>query len=261
MSGGAADAVVAARAEGQVGHILLDRPEAMNAITVAMGRQLEQALLDLAGTASVNVIVIRGAGGNFSVGGDFRELERLRGQGPEALAPLFENFGRACDAIATLPVPVIAAVEGYAMAGGFELMQASDIALVRDDAELGDNHANFGQVPGGGGSQRLPRLAGRQRALGLILSGERLSGTQAVDWGLAYRSFPPGEFDAAVEEFARRLAAKDRGALGKIKKLVYGGLRLPLEEGLALERIAVVEHVSGAEAGTGIAAFTGKARP
>jgi enoyl-CoA hydratase/carnithine racemase len=250
------DTVVRTSQDGEVGHLLLDRPGAMNAITVELGRQLEAALTELA--ASVTVIVIRGAGGNFSVGGDFREVERLRARGPLALTPLFANFGRACSVIATLPVPVIAAVEGYAMAGGFELMQSCDIALVRADAKIADNHANFGQVPGGGGSQRLPRLAGRQRALGHILSGDRLSGADAVAWGLAYRSFSAEEFDNGVQTFAERLAGKDREALGKIKRLVHDGLRLPLEDGLALEMATVVEHITGESAGAGIAGFTGK---
>jgi enoyl-CoA hydratase/carnithine racemase len=245
---------VAARVDGAVGHILLNRPKAMNAITVELGWRLEQALRELA--EKVNVIVIRGAGGNFSVGGDFHELQRLRAQGPAALVSLFENFGRACSAIAALPVPVVAAVEGYAMAGGFELMQACDIALVRTDATLGDNHVNFAQVPGGGGSQRLPRLVGRQRALGHILSGDRLSGAQAAEWGLAYRSLPPEDFEDGVIAFSERLAAKDREALGKIKKLVYEGMRMPLPEGLALEFATVLDHVSGHSAGIGIAAFT-----
>ncbi|WP_307832073.1 enoyl-CoA hydratase/isomerase family protein [Prauserella cavernicola] len=251
------DKVVSAHADGVVGHIVLDRPEAMNAITVELGRQLENSLRELAG--AVTVIVIRGAGGNFSVGGDFRELERLRAEGPEALRPLFENFGRACGVIAELPVPVVAAVEGYAMAGGFELMQACDIAVVRADAKLADNHANFGQVPGGGGSQRLPRLVGRQRALGHILSGERLSGAQAAEWGLAYRGFAPEEFDAGVAAFVRRLGEQDPVALGRIKRLVHDGLRAPLADGLAMELATVIEHVGSATAGAGIASFgTGK---
>ncbi|WP_243769652.1 enoyl-CoA hydratase/isomerase family protein [Amycolatopsis acidicola] len=245
---------VVARLDGAIGRIVLNRPDAMNAITVELGRQLEEALRELAESAAV--IVIRGAGGNFSVGGDFHELERLRTDGPAALKPLFENFGRACTTIAELAVPVVTVVEGYAMAGGFELMQASDIALVRADAKLADNHANFGQVPGGGGSQRLARLVGRQRALGHILSGERLSGAQAAEWGLAYRSFAPEEFEEGVTAFVARIAGKDRIALGKIKKLVDDGLRGSLAEGLALELRTVVDHVAGASAGAGIATFT-----
>ncbi|WP_020497533.1 enoyl-CoA hydratase/isomerase family protein [Sciscionella marina] len=248
--------VVAGRIEDAVGHILLDRPEAMNAVTVELGSQLERALREM--SEAVNVIVIRGAGGNFCVGGDFHELERLRDQGREGLRPLFEHFGRACAAIAELPVPVIAAVEGYAMAGGFELMQACDLAVVRDDARIADNHVNFGQVPGGGSSQRLPRLLGRQRALGLLLSGERLTGAQAAEWGLAYRSLAPERFEQDLEAFTKRMADKDRGALATIKKLVYRGLEQSLADGIAGEQETVVEHVGGSAAHAGIAAFKRK---
>jgi enoyl-CoA hydratase/carnithine racemase len=231
---------------GGVGHVTLSRPEAYNAITVELAHELEHALVALA--PEVNVIVVRGAGGNFSVGGDYKELELLRAQGPEAMRELFESFGRACGTIAQLPVPVVAAVEGYAMAGGFELMQACDIAVVRDDARIGDNHSNFGQVPGGGSTQRLPRLVGRQRALGLILTGDHLSGTQAAAWGLAYRAVPADGFDAAVEELAGRLAGKSREALARTKALVYAGLELPLGDGLAREIEAVLQHLDEAGA-------------
>src|SRR5258708_5141440 len=119
-------ATVLTRRDGAVGHVVLNRPWAMNAITVGLAQELERALL--AAADDVGVIVLRGAGGNFSVGGDFKELERLSAAGESAMRDLFEAFRRACDVIAQLPVPVIAAVEGYALAGGFELMQACDFA-------------------------------------------------------------------------------------------------------------------------------------
>ncbi|GGN19815.1 enoyl-CoA hydratase/isomerase family protein [Streptomyces fuscichromogenes] len=248
--------VVRSRVDGVVGHVLLDRPKAMNAITVELGRQLELALTELA--SSARVILVRGAGGNFSVGGDFKELERLRAGGPRDMAPLFDNFGRACALIETLPVPVVAVVEGCAMAGGFELMQACDIALVHEAARISDTHTNFGQVPGGGSTQRLPRLVGRQRALAHILTGERLSGAEAVAWGLAYRCLPDEGFEEAVAAFAGRLGGMDPQALGTAKRLVYEGTRLPLAEGLALERAAVLDHLDGAAAGAAIKAFTAR---
>ena len=247
---------VLTRVAGSVGHVMLNRPDAYNAISIELARALEAALRELADEAGV--IVIRGAGGNFSVGGDFEELERLRAQGEDAMRELFASFGRACNLIAELPVPVIAAVEGYAVAGGFELMQACDIAIVADDARIADNHSNFGQVPGGGSSQRLPRLIGRQRALGLILTGERLSGADAAAWGLAYRALSPGEFDDGVEELAERLAAKSRDALARTKRLVYSGLELGLGEGLALELETVLEHLGSAAAQEGIERFKSK---
>jgi len=246
--------VLVAAADG-VGRITLNRPAAMNAVTVGLGRALADAISGLAGEPDVRVILIRGAGGNFCVGGDFKEVERLRAQGADGLRPLFDNFAEACDSIARVDVPVVAAVEGYAMAGGFELTLAADIALVRDDAVLADNHVRFGQLPGGGSSQRLPRLVGRQRALGLMLGGGRLSGRDAAAWGLAFRSFPAAEFEAGVADFTTALAGRPRAAVAGIKRLVYAGLAAPLAEGLAMERRAVVDFIAGEAGAAGVVQF------
>lgn len=242
--------------EDDVATVTLNRPDRLNAITVELGRDLEHALVDAARDA--RVIVIRGSGGNFCAGGDFHELQRLRGEGRAALAQLFTNFASACALIATLPVPVVCAIEGYAMAGGFELAQAADIVLLHENAVLADTHTKFGQVPGGGGSQRLPRLVGRQRALAHILTADRLTAAEALAWGLAYRVYPSAEFDSAVTEFARRLAQRDRAALARTKQLVYAGLSLPLNEGLGLESATVLDHLGDDGAAAGITSFTGK---
>lgn len=236
------DPVVTTTVRDGVAAVTLDRPDAMNAITVQLGRELEAALR--AAPDAADVVVIRGAGDHFCVGGDYKELTRLQAEGPEAMRELFEAFGAATALIATLPVPVIAAVQGNAMAGGFELLQACDIAIVADDVRLADNHSNFAMVPGGGGSQRLPRLIGRQRALAHILTGERIRADEAVALGLAHRAVPRAELDDAAHRLAAALAAKDRTALARTKSLVHEGLELPLTEGLALERRTVVEHLT-----------------
>ncbi len=224
-----------------VGVITLNRPESMNAISVDLARGLDDALVELAATAAV--IMIRGAGGNFCVGGDFDEVMRLRSLGAPALAELFDTFGAACSRIASIDVPVVAAVEGFATAGGFELMLASDIVLVADNARLADHHTNFAQIPGGGSTQRLPRLVGRQRALAIILSGGSVSPAQAVDAGIAHSVIAADRFDTEVEAFARDLAGRSRAAATKIKRLVRDGLDGPLDEGLASERRLVVDHI------------------
>jgi len=236
------DPVVTTTVRAGVATVTLDRPDAMNAITIQLGRELEAALRTAADEA--DVIVVRGAGDHFCVGGDYKELTRLQAEGPEAMRELFEAFGAATALIATLPVPVIAAVQGNAMAGGFELLQAADIAIVADDVRLADNHSNFAMVPGGGGSQRLPRLIGRQRALAHILTGERIKADEAVALGLAYRAVPRADLDATADALAAKLAAKDRTALARTKALVHEGLELPLAEGLALELRTVVEHLT-----------------
>jgi enoyl-CoA hydratase/carnithine racemase len=250
------DAPVITAVDGPVGWLTLNRPEAMNAVTVALARELEAGLRRLAGEAAV--IVIRGAGGNFSAGGDVGEVDRLRAEGPAALAELFGTFGRALALIAALDVPVVAAVEGYAMAGGFELMQACDIAIVADDAVIADTHLKFGQVPGGGGSQRLPRLVGRQRATAHILTGDRLTGAEALSWGLAYQAVPAAELEPAARRLAERLASRNRAAMARTKRLLVQGLELPLTDGLALERAEVVDHLTSAAGAAAIAAFTGR---
>lgn len=239
--------------DGEVLTLWLDRPHVRNAVDLALARDLERRLLAV--DATVRVVVIRGAEGDFSVGGDFEEVARLREQGPGGLRPLFVTFGRALSLIGELEVPVIAAVEGHAMAGGFELLQACDLALVREDAILADNHANFGQVPGGGGSQRLPRLVGLPRALGHILTGERLSGADAVAWGLAYRAASAERFEEELERLVTSLLDKDRRALARAKQLVRRGLEQPLAAGLATEIDAVVEHLGDEAAARGIARF------
>jgi len=226
------------------GHITLNRPERMNAVTTELARQLEHALSELSGHPAVNVIIVRGAGKNFCAGGDVAEVERLRSAGPEALRTLFDAFRGACDAISTVEVPVVAAVEGVAMAGGFELMQAADIVIVSDDAKIADSHINFGMIPGGGSTQRLPRLVGRQVALGLLLSGDCLSGHDAVRLGLAYRSFTPHDFEAGVHDFVTKLAGHDRAAMATIKKLVGGAHEQSLAQGLDDEITAVVAHIT-----------------
>ena len=157
--------------------------------------------------------------------------------------------------IAQLPVPVFAAVEGYALAGGFELMQACDFALAREDARIGDNHSNFAQLPAGGSSQRLPRLVGRQRALALLLTGDHLSGTEAAHWGLAYRAFPAERFDDSVRDVATRLAAKSPEALAGVKALMRDSLERPLAEGLERELDTVLKHLGGEAAASGIDKF------
>jgi enoyl-CoA hydratase/carnithine racemase len=226
-----------------VGHVTLNRPERLNAVTTELAQQLEDALGQMSADPKVNVIVIRGAGKNFCAGGDVAEVERLRSAGPEALRTLFDAFRRACDVINTVDVPVVAAVEGVAMAGGFELMQAADIVIVSDDAKIADSHINFGMIPGGGSTQRLPRLVGRQLALGLLLSGDRLSGLDAARLGLAYRSFAPDDFDAGVRDFSAKLACRDRAAVTTIKKLVAGANQQSPSQGLDDEIAAVVEHI------------------
>lgn len=241
--------------DGKVGRITLNRPDRMNAINIELANALETTIDQLADRRDVHVIVIRGAGGNFCAGGDFDEVQRLRAEGAAELRTLFTAFKAACEAIGRAEVPVVAAIEGVAMAGGFELMQAADIVLVADEARIADNHINFGMIPGGGSTARLPRIVGRQQALGLLLSGDKLTGVDAVQIGLAYKSFPAETFDESVEAFLGRLAGRDRSALTAIKRLVTDGLNKDFDSANSDETDAVVWRIGGQAGQTGVSAF------
>lgn len=251
--------VVRTAIDGAIGRITLNRPERMNAINIALATELAEALQRLGRQQDVNVILVRGAGGNFCAGGDFDEVERLRAGGPGELAELFTAFRRACDTIAELDVPVVVAVEGAAAAGGFEFLQAADIVLVSDSARISDNHIRFGMIPGGGSTARLPRLLGHQRALGVLLSGDRLTGPEAVALGLAYRCYSAETFNDEVESFVAALAGRSRRAVTTIKRLVTDGLRDSLEQALTRETEAVVDHIIGQGAQAAVAFESRKA--
>ena len=238
---------------GDVATVVIDRPEARNAITTELARELTEAITDTA--ADARVIVLRGNGPDFCAGGDVSALAQLHARGRAATAELFAAFRELCRAIESVPVPVVAAVHGHAVAGGLELVQSCDLAVVSADARLADIHCRYGQVPGGGSTQRLPRIVGRQRAMGLILTGETISGRQAVEWGLAYRVAEPGELDRAVDDVVGLLLANPAPAMARSKSLVVHALAGSLDEGLDLETRTVLDHLE-AEADTAFAAFS-----
>jgi enoyl-CoA hydratase len=133
------------------------------------------------------------------------------------------------------PQPIIAAIRGYALGGGLELALACDLRIASDDAQLGLTEVNLAIIPGGGGTQRLPRLVGRGRALEMILTGARVDARAALSIGLVERVVPAADVLAAARELARTLAEKAPIALRYAKEAVVKGLELPLADGLRLE--------------------------
>ncbi len=225
----------------------LNRPQARNAISVALARELAAGVRRL--ESEVDVITVRGAGGTFCAGGDVAELDRLRLTGRQELAELFLSFRDALRAIAHAQVPVVAIVEGHAVAGGFELAQACDVVVAVESAVFADIHARFGQIPGGGGTALLPRLVGRARAGALMLTGDSLSARQAREWGLVYEVLSEAALEAGVADLLRRLTRGSRAARAATKRLIRDGLELPFTAALDAETEAVLDHLMGA-AGT-----------
>jgi enoyl-CoA hydratase/carnithine racemase len=219
-------------AEG-VATITLDRPDVLNAMNDGMRRELTRCFSGLAGDDDVHVIVVTGAGERaFSAGADIREFVA------PAVPVRFREERRRLDfrqAMDRCPQPIIAAIRGYALGGGLELALACDIRIASEDAQLGLTEINLAIIPGGGGTQRLPRLVGRGKALEMILTGARLPAAEALRIGLVERVVPPGDVHSSAMELARTLADEAPVALRYAKEAVVKGLELPLADGLRLE--------------------------
>jgi enoyl-CoA hydratase/carnithine racemase len=195
------------------------------------------------------VVVLRGRGDRgFSAGADIAAFQDGAGA-----APQLQELART---IETLAVPVVAAVHGYCLGGGFELALACDIRVVQADARIALPEVKLGLIPGGGGTQRLPRIAGRGRAAWMLMSGEQISGTQAGEWGIA--DFVADDLDAEVERIAGALAGQSGSALAALKE-VLAATRDTQDDGAELEIFKrCLQSPDGVE---GIAAFLEKREP
>ena len=216
-----------------VATITLNRPNVHNAMNDVMRRELTRCFEALAADDDVKVIVVTGAGDKaFSAGADIREFV-------EPLVPVrFREHRRRVDfrqAMDRCPQPILAAVNGFAFGGGLELALACDIRVAAANATMGLTEIDLAIIPGGGGTQRLPRLVGRGKALEMILTGARIPAEEALSIGLVERVAPAGEALKAATELARAIAAKAPVALRYAKEAVVKGLELPLADGLRLE--------------------------
>ena len=216
-----------------VATLTLNRPEVHNAMNDAMRRELTACFEGLVADEAVRVIIVTGAGERaFSAGADIREFVAAQAPTQFREARRRLDFRQVMDRCGQ---PIIAAIRGYAFGGGLELALACDIRVASSDARLGLTEVDLAIIPGGGGTQRLPRLVGRGRALEMILTGARIDAAEALRIGLVERVVPPGEVLAAAHTLARVLADKAPVALRYAKEAVVKGLALPLADGLRLE--------------------------
>lgn len=248
------------RAGGGFARVTLNRPDRLNAISPELLQDLDRACDAVEADAAVRVVTLTAAGRTFCAGADLRAVRELSPD-PQRWGAFMGLWHRVFDRIEALPLPVIAGVHGLALAGGLELLLVADLVVADEGARLGDQHANFGLVAGGGGSQRLPRLIGARRAKELMLLGGWLSAAEALAWGMVNRIVPAGTVAKAVEEMAGTLAAGSGSANRTVKTLVNRAFDTDLAEGLELERRLVAQHMRSADAAEGLRAFAEKRKP
>ncbi|ODT88031.1 enoyl-CoA hydratase [Phenylobacterium sp. SCN 70-31] len=221
--------------------VTLNRPEAMNALSKSLRAALQAAIAELDADPGVKVIVLTGAGERaFTAGLDLKELSAdPLGMGAANATDPAQNPAQA---VLSCSKPIIGAINGVAITGGFELALACDVLLCSTNARFADTHARVGITPGWGLSQKLSRCIGPYRAKELSLSGNFLSAQQAYDWGLANRVVAPADLMPAALELARQMADIDLDMLVTYKAMIDDGYATTLGDGLELEHQRSVVH-------------------
>jgi enoyl-CoA hydratase/carnithine racemase len=245
--------------DGHIAEIVLHRPHALNALSTALMRELITTCEEVAADVDVRAVVLSGAGSRaFCVGADLKERKGFSTDDLFSQRPVFRA---AFDAVRALPVPVIAAVHGFALGGGLELALSCDLIVVDDTALVGLPEVTIGLVPGGGGTQLLARRTGLATALDLILSGRHVGAEEAVRLGVVDRRVAEGQARDEAMALAGVCAAASPTAVRAAKRAVREGFDLPLTEGLDLEGLAWQEAVSSPDRVEGITAFNERRPP
>ena len=247
--------------EGGMAILTLNRPDQMNPLDKQSVADLRESFRRLEEEAAVRVVIITGSGKAFSAGGDLDGYLSLY-RDPDAFRTFLESLHALLAGFEKSDRIVIAAVNGWCLAGGIELMLACDFVVASDRARIGDAHLNFGQLPGAGGSQRLPRAIGVPRAKDLILTGRWVEAGEALSMGLVSRVFP---HDRLLEE-TRKLAADmiERSPVGLkgAKRLINTGMKLSIDEALRFEIDFVHNYATTCpDAYEGLLAFQQKRKP
>jgi enoyl-CoA hydratase/carnithine racemase len=250
--------------DGDVAVILcLNRPEALNAMTWQMIRELEAHLKEAGADPRTRAILITGRGRAFSAGGDLKAYLDLQ-LDADAFPRFVDDLMRTFQGIRTISVPVIALINGVTAAGGLELLLSCDFAWAAESAEIGDGHLNYGQMGGGGVLSLLPRSIPPALARELLFSGRLLPAAEAREWGLVNRVLPDGELMPAALAFVAELAGKSRTAVTNAKYVMNAGLVDGVGEAAAMklerERNALY-CLTSPDAREGLAAFGERRAP
>ena len=235
--------------EGSLATLRLDRPESRNALSDGLLAEIVEALHELE-SAEVHCVVIAGQERFFSAGADIAELS--------AASPVQVFLGcraRLWQQLRAIRTPIVAAVSGHCLGGGFELALACDLIVASPSARFGQPETGLGLIPGGGGSQRLVHLVGRAVAADLVLTGRRLSATEAHRLGIVARVADEGRWLDDAERLGREIAARPRIAQQLAKQVLDAALELPLGGGIAFERSAYQVALGSADAREGLTAF------
>jgi enoyl-CoA hydratase len=244
--------------EGAVAVVTVSRPEKLNALNAVVRRELLDAFDEIGTDDRVRVVVLTGAGEKaFVAGADVSEFAERSPMEQRATM----KGRRIFEVVAEFPKPTIAMIRGYALGGGLELAAACDLRVAAEDARLGQPEVGLGLIPGGGATQRLPRMVGTGQAMRLVLTGDPVDAGEALRIGLVDLVFPAPELRARTLELASRIATRSPVALRLAKEAVRAASEIPMSAGLGREIHLFVASFASADREEGIRAFLEKRRP
>ena len=240
--------------EGEIAILTFNRPEALNALNNQTRSEFREAMNEIREDDTVKVVILAGAGRAFIAGSDLKELRDT--------TPLqAHNIIRLGEIIESLEKPVIAAVNGFALGGGCEIVMACDIVIASEKAKFGQPELSVGVIPGGGGTQRLQRIVGVHKAKELIFTGDIIDAKEAERIGLVNRVVPAEKLNTAAKEMAEKIAKKSSAAVKLAKDAINRGMRTDLGAGLAYERELYSLSLTTEDKAEGIEAFIEKRKP
>ena len=252
--------VVLTDRRNQVGIMTLNRPKLFNCLSMAAHNAMNTALDDFEADGNIRCVLIKAEGKHFCTGADLQEVSSFRGE-----ASAIKNFLQTgLDTFRRLEnsaLPIVVAQQGLALAGGLELLMSADIVFSAESAQLGDQHAQFGLVPGWGGSQRLTRLIGRRRAMDLFFTARWITAQQALDWGLVNYVVADQKLTQTALNYCEELTEKSSTGLATMKQLVNRGLEMTLDAGLQLELDLAGPALASEDVREGTKAFLEKRQP
>jgi enoyl-CoA hydratase/carnithine racemase len=245
--------------DGHLAHLVLNRPHVLNAIDNELAEDMSAACDTLANDSDIWLIIFRGAGERaFSAGAD---LKARRDMTPEQWTEQRALFRSMFQKLRGIQQPMIAAVHGYALGGGTELAMLADFIVASDDAVFGLTEVSLGIIPGGGGTQNLARVIGRNRAKELVFAARRIPAEEALRLGLVNHVVPRAELLTKAGAIAEEILRNSPFAVRQAKWAIDQGVDLPLAEGFAKEHEAYLRAIASEDRREGIAAFNEKRRP
>jgi len=245
--------------DGRIATVTVNRPKALNALNPATVREMKRAFEDLSTRTDAGVVLLTGAGEKAFIAG--ADLAEMKGFTPMQAFDFARLGQETLSLIERMPQTVIAVVNGFALGGGCEVAMACDLIVAADTAKFGQPEVTLGIIPGYGGTQRLPRLVGRNLAKELVLTGDMITAQRAAEIGLVNRVAPAGELMATARELASRILARGPLAVRLAKEAMNRGLDMDLPNACAFEAGLFSAGFSSADRVEGIAAFLEKRKP